>query len=71
MTDHIDPNNPLVTELADARERVAVLEQRLEEQQARTATPEEHQEAVERAEGQKILDAVQRGRDKNTKRTRI
>ena len=61
MTDHIDPNHPFVSELADARERVRVLEQRLAEQQARHATPEEHQEATERAEGQIVLDAIKRG----------
>lgn len=53
-----DNNDPLIEALADARERIAQLEQAQAAQQAASMSPEQREAAQRRAEGQALLDAV-------------
>ena len=55
----------LTAELADARERVKALEQKLEEQ---ARTPGDREEEARWSQGESTLDAYRRGRDKNVSR---
>jgi len=63
MTD--DDNNPLVEELADARERIAELEQHAERQAAAARVSSNPEEALRQLQGEAALAAVQRARKEN------